>query len=120
MGGLLFGYEIGVTGHIMDQREFKIQFGAMGINSTGEDYEIDSKTLPSRTTFSFLIGAFFGALVVAYIADMLGRKRSILIGGVFFLFGGCFQCLASNVIVFYVGRILSGLGIGILSMCAPL
>jgi MFS family permease len=112
--------EIGVTGHVMDQRHFKLQFGAMGVNASGEDYEIDSKTLPSRTPFSFLIGAFFGALIVAYIADMLGRKRSILIGGVFFLFGGSFQCCASNVIVFYIGRLLSGLGIGILSMCAPL
>jgi SP family sugar:H+ symporter-like MFS transporter len=58
--------------------------------------------------------------VVAYLADLLGRKRSIILGGVGFLVGGLLQTFAANIKVFYGGRLCSGFAIGILSMCAPL
>jgi MFS family permease len=39
----------------------------------------------------FLAGCFVGAFIVSYMADILGRKKSILIGGIIFLFGGSLQ-----------------------------
>jgi MFS family permease len=120
MGGLLFGYEIGVVSQVLEMNSFKYHFGASGLLENGTYYDIDKKTLPSMTTFTFLIGCFFGAFLVSYMADILGRKKSILIGGVGFLFGGAFQTFAGSVGVYYTGRVVSGLGIGVLSMCAPL
>lgn len=72
------------------------------------------------TTFTFLLGCFFGAFLVSYMADIYGRKRSILIGGVGFLIGGAIQTFANILPVYIIGRVISGLGIGVLSMCAPL
>jgi hypothetical protein len=48
---------------------FKTHFGASGQFPNGTYYEIDKKTLPAPTTFTFLIGCFFGAFIVWYIAD---------------------------------------------------
>lgn len=61
---------------------------------------IDRETVPALTTFTFLIGCFLGAFAVSYLADLLGRKRSILAGGATFLVGGIIQTLSSAVSVF--------------------
>lgn len=122
MGGLLFGYEIGVVSQVLLMDGFKEQFGASYRLANGTFIAIESykNVLPALTTFTFLIGAFAGAFVVSYMADILGRKKSILIGGVGFLAGSLLQTFASIVGVYFTGRVVSGLGIGVLSMCAPL
>jgi MFS family permease len=101
-------------------RSFKLYFGAIGVNDKGDDYDVDTQTLPAMITFTFLIGCFFGSLLVSHIADSFGRKKSILVGGFGFLFGGAFQTFANSSVFYYSGRVISGLGIGVLSMCTPL
>lgn len=120
MGGLLFGYEIGVVSQVLEMDGFKLQFGVVKRLPNGDLEDIDVTTVPSLTTFTFLIGCLFGSFIVSYIADSLGRKLSIITGGCFFLIGGGFQFMANIANHYFVGRFISGLGIGILSMCSPL
>ena len=54
------------------------------------------------------------------LADKIGRKWSILVGSVLFSGGGFFQCLAHNEVTFFIGRFISGSGIGILSVVVPI
>lgn len=72
------------------------------------------------TTFTFLVGCLAGSAIVSWMADYIGRKVSLLIGGIIFLVGGILQTAAPTVIEFYFGRTISGVAIGILSVVCPL
>ena len=68
----------------------------------------------------FTGGGFFGAMIAGPMGDMLGRKRTILIGAVVFLLGGALQTGAQNLGYLYSGRAIAGLGVGVLVMIVPL
>ncbi|CEP01631.1 Hexose transporter 1 [Plasmodiophora brassicae] len=122
MGGLLFGYEIGVVSQVLDMPGFRLYFGMADRLADGSLEAIKSadETMRSLTTFSFLAGCFAGAWIVAYLADLFGRKRSILLGGGIFLIGAALQAFTWETTVYFAGRALAGVGVGILSMCSPL
>ncbi|KAH7907275.1 general substrate transporter [Hygrophoropsis aurantiaca] len=65
-------------------------------------------------------GCFFGAMGAAWTNDKWGRKRSIQFGSVWTLCGCAMQAGASSIGVLLAGRIIGGVGIGILSMTVPL
>ncbi|KAJ3046541.1 hypothetical protein HK102_013142, partial [Quaeritorhiza haematococci] len=121
LGGFLFGYEIGIIDQILGMEAFGLLFGLKEYNSTG--FLIESPSAPDIkgwVTSTFLLGCVFGALLVSMMADMIGRKWSILIGGFLFAAGGAVQTVASVISLLYTGRVISGVGIGILSMVVPL
>ena len=61
-------------------------------------------------------GTFFGALVAGDVADMIGRRPSIIIGCVVFCFGCILEIASTNqVILFVMGRLVSGFGVGFIS-----
>ena len=125
MGGLLFGYEIGVIGQVLGMTSFQLFMG-------GEIKTLDSQnrviftatdlknSIDGNTTFVFLFGCAIGAIIVSFIADPLGRKKCIIGAGSFFLLGSAIQSLAMSTSIFYLGRLLAGCAIGVLSMVVPL
>ena len=58
--------------------------------------------------------------MVSYPADIVGRKRTIHIGSLFFIIGSVLQTSANNLGTLYSGRFVGGLGIGIMSAVVPL
>jgi MFS transporter, SP family, sugar:H+ symporter len=83
---------------------------------TGILVDVDLESVPALTTFTFLIGCFISSFIVSYRADYIGRKKSILFGGAGFPIGGFSQSTADNLVTYYMGRIISRLGIGLLYM----
>lgn len=51
--------------------------------------------------------------------DTLGRRYSIMTAAVIFTIGGIFQIIGLDLVMMYAGRVISGLGIGALSMLVP-
>ncbi|KAN0093053.1 General substrate transporter [Tylopilus felleus] len=79
------------------------------------------KTLDQFITFfDKPSGCFFGAMGAAWTNDAWGRKRTIQFGAVWALCGCAMQAGAPNMACMLVGRIVAGVGIGILSMTVPL
>ncbi|KAA8815785.1 MFS transporter [Bifidobacterium callitrichos] len=71
-------------------------------------------------TAGLLLGAAVGSLLGGSLADNLGRKKVILVGGVIVLLG-CLGCaLAPNYAVFVVSRVVLGLGAGFTSCVVPM
>ncbi|KAI9332035.1 general substrate transporter [Zopfochytrium polystomum] len=66
------------------------------------------------------MGCVVGAAAVSLLADLIGRKFSIILGGIIYTAGGCLQAAAVNLPVFVFARALSGVSVGIMSMCVPL
>lgn len=60
-------------------------------------------------------GSFIGAIISGYLADKLGRRGSLKIASVIWIIGAVLQCSAQNIGHLIVGRIVSGLSIGITS-----
>lgn len=107
IGGLLFGYDIGVISGILTMKHFREEF------PTGP---VKEGTIVS----SLLAGCFFGALISGYFADKIGRRFSILGGSLLFIVGSVLQATATTFVQLYFGRIIAGLSIGDLSMIVPL
>ncbi|ORY00514.1 sugar transporter [Basidiobolus meristosporus CBS 931.73] len=108
IGGLLFGYDVGVISGVLDMEAFHIQFQYTSAFSKG--FIVSSLTL----------GCFVGSLAAYFVADFYGRRFSIICGGIIFTIGGVVQTSAFSLGQLYAGRILSGLAIGVLSMTVPL
>ncbi|PQK17183.1 hypothetical protein BB8028_0007g03790 [Beauveria bassiana] len=117
IGGLLFGYDIGQISGILLFEDFKRRFANHLNDGSFEWGPIWQSVLVSLMS----IGGLLGALSGAYTADWWGRRRSILFGVGVFIVGYIVQITAMNSGThMMMGRIVTGLGIGNLSVGVPL
>jgi MFS family permease len=63
--------------------------------------------------FSWLIAV--SSLAVGRIGDIIGRRRTIWYGALIFVVGGIFQTCAWSMPIMIIGRVISGIGVGLLS-----
>ncbi|TFK29674.1 MFS monosaccharide transporter [Coprinopsis marcescibilis] len=120
-GGILFGYDTGVISGIKEMREWLMQFGfpveVSEKNPTG--YAISSST-ESLVVSILSAGTFVGALLGAPAADILGRKWGVVFACLVFSVGIAMQTAADAVPLFVVGRVVAGLGVGLVSVLIPM
>ncbi|TPX38101.1 hypothetical protein SmJEL517_g00336 [Synchytrium microbalum] len=109
MGGFLFGYEIGIIDQILVMDSFKAYFNTPS----------DLSVINGNITALFLVGCVAGALAVAFVGDVLGRKRAIFAGGCVFSVGAVIQTAAQSLGMLYGGRVISGISVGVLSTVVP-
>src|ERR1700742_3054576 len=69
---------------------------------------------------SALYGTVIGSLIGGWPTDKLGRKRTLLSIGVFYVICGIGCAFANNVAMVVAARIIRGLGIGMSTVAAPL
>ncbi len=105
LGGLLFGYDIGViSGAILFiKEEFSLPPGMEEI-----------------VVSSVLLGSLVGALVGGFLADRLGRRRLLIVTAVVFGLGAIGAALATGTAWLIASRIVAGAAIGVASFVAPL
>lgn len=60
-------------------------------------------------------GTFFGALIAGDVADLIGRRWTIIIGCVTFSIGCILETAATALGVMVAGRVIAGLGVGFIS-----
>ncbi|KAI8384477.1 general substrate transporter [Radiomyces spectabilis] len=107
IGGVLFGYDQGVISGVQEMPTFIARFP---MNDAINGFVVSILEL----------GAWFGALIVGYFADRLGRKYSIVVFSVVFLLGSSIQGGAQNIGYLLGGRFVTGMGVGAMSMLVPL
>lgn len=99
-------------------RDFRRRFGQFQ-NPDGT-WEFDTE-IQSLVVSMMSIGTLIGALGGAYTADWFGRRRSLSIGVAIFVIGNIIQITAMySWAHLMVGRIVAGLGVGILSIGVPM
>ncbi|KAK2667307.1 Sugar/inositol transporter [Fusarium oxysporum f. sp. vasinfectum] len=118
-GGIFFGYDIGWMGGVLGMPYFIQQY-------TGIEYDfaagapVDGSrpfAIPSSDkslmTSILSLGTFLGAIVAGDLADMLGRRITILMGCGIFSVGVILQIASSGQLaVMVLGRLVAGLGVG--------
>jgi len=65
------------------------------------------------------IGALISSLLVGRIGDIIGRRKTILYGSCIFSVGGALQTFAHTMGMMMIGRVLAGVGVGMLSTIVP-
>jgi MFS family permease len=64
--------------------------------------------------------AAVGALIAGRLGDIIGRKRTVRLGGFIYFFSAFIQIFAPGFATFVAGRTIQGLGVGFLSMTVPI
>ncbi|KAE8450141.1 hypothetical protein EG329_006922 [Mollisiaceae sp. DMI_Dod_QoI] len=78
-------------------------------------------SLTSNIVSTLQAGCFFGSLIAYYVADRWGRKPSLLIAAGVTILGIIIQSSSDgHISALYVGRLVSGFGVGAASMLTPL
>ncbi|KAL0304080.1 UNVERIFIED_CONTAM: Hexose carrier protein HEX6 [Sesamum radiatum] len=124
-GGLIFGYDSGVTGGVISMEPFLRKFFPGVYRRMKEDVEIsnyckfDSQLLTFFTS-SLYIAGLIASFFASSVTTVLGRRASILIGGAVFLTGAALGGAARDVYMLISGRILLGIGVGFTNQSVPL
>ncbi|KAJ3569062.1 hypothetical protein NP233_g5298 [Leucocoprinus birnbaumii] len=108
LGVFLFGYDQGVMSGIITGPYFKSYFNEPTAIQVGSMVAV------------LEIGAFITALAAGRVGDIIGRKGTLFSGAVVFTIGGAIQTWTNGFWMMIVGRVVSGLGVGLLSCIVPI
>ena len=110
IGGFLFGYDSGAVNGTQDglTQAFHLVPGSWS-PSNGLGF----------TVASLLIGCFIGAFFAGRLADLIGRRNTMMLAAALFLVGALVQGAAPSQIIFVIARICGGMAVGAASVLSP-
>ncbi|CAI7631489.1 unnamed protein product [Penicillium pancosmium] len=114
-GGMLFGMDSGIIGGVLTMDPFKVTYGLEGLNKVAQ------ANLSANIVSTLQAGCFFGALIASPCADKWGRKKALIGAAVIGIIGVVMQTAAAGHLeAMYIGRLITGFGVGSASMINPL
>jgi sugar porter (SP) family MFS transporter len=104
LGGILYGYDVGIIAGALNflRNTFNLSTGMK---------EIVVSVVP--------MGTMVGAIAGGTIADRIGRRKTLMWGGVLFIVGSIVAALSPNVTTLIFARAMLGIAIGFTSVTAP-
>eukprot|EP00928_Gymnodinium_smaydae_P004469 TRINITY_DN11517_c1_g1_i1.p1 TRINITY_DN11517_c1_g1~~TRINITY_DN11517_c1_g1_i1.p1 ORF type:complete len:508 (-),score=109.03 TRINITY_DN11517_c1_g1_i1:383-1906(-) len=124
LGGMLFGYIIGINGNVVTPGQLVCPSDWTGENGTWTSrgykqcYQLSPLDMGVLSSLN-LIGACLSSLVCFRFADSLGRKLEVQIGAFLYMVGAAIAALSPMLIGIYIGFAVYGLGIGFAMHAAP-
>jgi MFS transporter, SP family, sugar:H+ symporter len=104
IGGFLFGYDSGAVNGTQQGLRTAFNLGDAGLGFT---------------VGSLLIGCFIGAFFAGRLADLMGRRNTMMLAAVLFLIGALIQGSASSQLLFVIARVAGGMAVGAASVLSP-
>jgi sugar porter (SP) family MFS transporter len=104
LGGILYGYDMGII--------------AAALIFVRTSFALSTQ-MEEIVVSIVLVGAMTGALVGGTIADRIGRRSTLVWGGIIFIVGSVLAPLSPNVATLIIARALLGIAIGFTSVTAP-
>ncbi len=105
LGGLLFGYDTAVIS------------GAIGFLETKFNLDANMK---GWAVSCAIVGCIFGVAFAGYIADRIGRKKTLIMTAILFAISAIGCAISINFTQLVIARIIGGVGVGAASMLSPL
>jgi sugar porter (SP) family MFS transporter len=104
LGGILYGFDMGVI--------------AAALIYVRDSFHLTT-IMQEVLVIAVLIGVMIGAFVGGMVADRIGRRKTLIWGGVLFILGSVLAPLSPNVLVLFIARALLGIAVGFTSVTAP-
>ncbi|XP_024537347.1 sugar transport protein 7 [Selaginella moellendorffii] len=122
-GGLIFGYDIGISGGVIAMDDFLIKFFPTVYVRKHAAHEnnyckYDNQGLQAFTS-SLYLAALFASFGASYVTSNKGRRPTMLIGGLSFLVGAALNAAAENLAMLIIGRMMLGVGVGFGNQSVP-
>ncbi|ESQ36165.1 hypothetical protein EUTSA_v10007449mg [Eutrema salsugineum] len=124
VGGLMFGYDIGISGGVTSMDTFLKKFFPHVYEKKHRVHEnnyckFDDQLLQLFTSSLYLAG-IFASLAASFLSRRYGRKPIIVSASIFFCLGALLNLFAQDLGMLIAGRLLLGLGIGFGNQTVPL
>lgn len=116
-GGMLFGWETGAIGGVLAMPEMQARFGYADAS------ENTRNNLDQNIVSTLQAGCFLACFITSWCSEKFGRKLCLLATGTLTIIGIIFQASSTargDIAVMYVGRFISGMGVGAASTLTPL
>jgi SP family sugar:H+ symporter-like MFS transporter len=104
IGGFLFGYDSGAVNGTQQGLRTAFNLGDAGLGFT---------------VGSLLIGCFIGAFFAGRLADLMGRRNTMMLAAILFVCGALIQGFAHMQALFVIARIAGGMAVGAASVLSP-
>jgi len=107
-GGIFFGYDSGYINGVLGSKEFILMV-------EGPDKDALTSSHQSLIVSILSAGTFFGALIAGDVADIIGRKWTVITGCGIYAVGVVIQMITgsgSALGTIVTGRLIAGLGVG--------
>jgi SP family sugar:H+ symporter-like MFS transporter len=104
IGGFLFGYDSGAVNGTQQGLRTAFNLGDAGLGFT---------------VGSLLIGCFIGAFFAGRLADLMGRRNTMMLAAILFVCGALIQGFAHMQALFVIARIAGGMAVGAASVPLP-
>ncbi|XP_065029306.1 sugar transport protein MST4-like [Musa acuminata AAA Group] len=123
-GGLMFGYDIGISGGVTSMDDFLEEFFpgvyARKHKAKEDNYcKYDNQGLQLFTS-SLYLAALLSTFSASELCTKRGRRLTMQAASVFFLAGVVLNAAARNIAMLIIGRILLGVGVGFANQAVPL
>ncbi|NP_001267817.1 hexose transporter HT2 [Vitis vinifera] len=123
-GGLIFGYDIGISGGVTTMQPFLKKFFPVVLRKAADAktniYCVYDSHVLTAFTSSLYIAGLAASLVASRLTRAVGRRNTMIIGGLTFLIGAALNGGAENVAMLILGRILLGFGVGFTNQATPI
>lgn len=105
LGALSFGLVLGYSSSALPQ-----------LQKNGYLSESEAAWYGSLVTLAAMVGGLFGG----YLVDYVGRRTSLMINAIPYTVGWLINICTTEVFLLYIGRLFTGLGVGISSISVPI
>ncbi|KAJ5900913.1 sugar transporter [Penicillium subrubescens] len=118
---LLFGYDQGITGGLLDLPSFIKYFPDIdNLDQTVSDAVRSQRaTNQGIAVASYNLGCFVGSILCIFIGNPLGRRKTILCGCMTMATGALLQSTSFQLPQFIIARIVTGIGNGLNTSTVP-
>ncbi|CRL29315.1 Sugar/inositol transporter [Penicillium camemberti] len=114
LGSFTFGFNNSVIGSVLGLKSF---FDYFDIDQNGGGR---ADSIIGATSGLFAGGGALGSLALAPLANRAGRIRAIQVTCIICIIAGIIQAASVHIIMFLIGRFLSGLGVGLMVTLVPI
>ncbi|KAB1210641.1 Sugar transport protein 8 [Morella rubra] len=123
-GGLMFGYDIGISGGVTSMDDFLIKFFPAVYHKKHRAQENNYCKYDNQYLQLFTSSLYLAAIVASFFASMAskkyGRKPTIQAASIFFVVGAILNTAARNLGMLIAGRLFLGAGVGFGNQAVPL